>query len=79
MISASVKDFFSARWREAMAGISADADGGETTPPNAIAANAIVKICENRLIAATLPQSAQARKAYQVVARMERSEIRERW
>ena len=66
MISPSVNVFFSARWREAIAGISAEADGGQTTAPHAIvtkAAAAIVKR-EDRLIAATLPQSPHARKAY---------------
>ena len=37
MISPSVKIFFSARWREAIAGISADATGGQTTASNATA------------------------------------------
>src|SRR6266851_4426045 len=44
MISLSVNVFFSARWRDAMAGISADADGGGTTASNAIAANATANI-----------------------------------
>jgi len=68
MISLSVKVFFSTRWRDAMAAISADA-GGETTVSNAIAAKAAATIrraCEHRsdaLIATTLPQPAGARKA----------------
>jgi hypothetical protein len=65
MISLSVKVFFSARWREAMAGISAAADEGETALPNAIIAKTTANIrkCWDRLIAATLPQSAEPRKA----------------
>src|SRR5947207_2919325 len=68
MISLSVNVFFSTRWRDAMAAISADA-GGETNASNAIAAKAAAMIrraCENRsdaLIATTLPQPASARKA----------------
>src|SRR6266478_8537513 len=52
MISLSVNVFFSARWRDAMAAISADAGGGETTASNAIAAKAAASIrraCEDRL------------------------------
>src|ERR1700676_1906754 len=51
-----------------MAGISADATGGQTTLPTAIVTTATAKIdraCEDRrrvLIASTLPQSARARK-----------------
>src|SRR5260370_11793160 len=51
MISLSVNVFFSARWRDAMAAISADAGGGETTASNAIAAKAAASIrraCEDR-------------------------------
>src|SRR5882757_3814169 len=51
VISLSVNVFFSARWRDAMAGISADTDGGETTASNAMAAKAaaaIRKTCEDR-------------------------------
>ena len=40
-ISLSVKVFFSARWRAAMAGISAAEAGGMTTLPNQIVARAI--------------------------------------
>jgi hypothetical protein len=53
-----------------MAGISADADGGETTLSSAIVTNATANIdraCEDRaraLIASTLPQSVRARKAW---------------
>src|SRR6266403_3136398 len=43
MISPSVNVFFSTRWREAIAAISADA-GGETTVSNAIAAKAAASI-----------------------------------
>src|SRR5438876_2233396 len=69
MISLSVNVFFSTRWRDAMAAISADAGGRETMASNAIAAKAaaiIRRACENRsdaLIATTLPQPAGARKA----------------
>ena len=38
VISVSVKDFFSARWREAMAGISAEAAASQAAPSNPIAA-----------------------------------------
>jgi len=75
MISPSVNVFFSARWRDAIAGISADAEGGETTASNAIAANATANIrraCENRsdaLIVTTLPQSAEACKARESTCR----------
>src|SRR6266436_5201176 len=51
MISLSVNVFFSARWRDAMAAISVDAGGGETTASNAIAAKAAASIrraCEDR-------------------------------
>src|SRR5258707_4673878 len=51
MISLSVNVFFSARWRDAMAAISADAGGGETPASNAIAAKAAASIrraCEDR-------------------------------
>src|SRR6266446_8325145 len=51
MISLSVNVFFSTRWRDAMAAISADAGGGETTVSNAIAAKAAASIrraCEDR-------------------------------
>src|SRR5258705_4463546 len=51
MISPSVKVFLSTRWRDAMAAISADAGGGETTVSNAIAAKAAASIrraCEDR-------------------------------
>src|SRR5216684_7315649 len=44
VISLSVKVFFSARWRDAMAGISAADDGGGTTAPNAIVTNATANI-----------------------------------
>src|SRR5258705_8755254 len=44
MISPSVNVFFSTRWRAAMAAISADAGGGETTVSNAIAAKAAASI-----------------------------------
>src|SRR6266404_842406 len=44
MISLSVNAFFSARWRDTIAGISANADGGETTASNAIAATATANI-----------------------------------
>src|SRR5712675_1369465 len=50
-ISLSVNVFFSARWRDAMAAISADAGDGGTTVSNAIAANAAASIrraCEDR-------------------------------
>src|SRR6476661_7380446 len=69
MISLSVNVFFSTRWRDATAAISADAGGGETTLPNAITAKAAASIrraCEDRsraLIAKTLPQPVRARKA----------------
>src|SRR5258708_23041780 len=69
MISLSVNVFFSARWRDAMAGISADAGGGETIASNAIAAKATANFhpaCEDRsdaLIATTLPQPPGGRKA----------------
>src|SRR5258707_11945698 len=43
-ISLSVNVFFSARWRDAMAAISADAGGGETTASNANAAKAAASI-----------------------------------
>src|SRR5258706_1393466 len=43
-ISLSVNVFFSARWRDAMAAISADAGGGEPTASNAIAAKAAASI-----------------------------------
>src|SRR5258705_13142924 len=43
-ISLSVNVFFSARWRDAMAAISADAGGGETAASNAIAAKAAASI-----------------------------------
>src|SRR6266403_4583716 len=51
MISLSVNVFFSTRWRDAIAAISADAGGGETTASNAIAAKAAASIrraCEDR-------------------------------
>src|SRR6266436_598322 len=44
MISPLVNVFFSTRWRAAMAAISADAGGGETTVSNAIAAKAAASI-----------------------------------
>src|SRR5258706_5617880 len=50
-IGLSASFFFSARWRDAMAAISADAGGGETTASNAIAAKAAASIrraCEDR-------------------------------
>src|SRR5437899_1226355 len=44
MISLSVNVFFSARWRDATAGISAADDGGGTAASNAIVTNATANI-----------------------------------
>ena len=44
MISLSVKVFFSARWRDAIAGISATATAGQTTASQATAARTIANI-----------------------------------
>ncbi len=44
MISLSVKVFFSARWRDAIAGISATANTGHTTASQATAARAIANM-----------------------------------
>src|SRR6185437_13696798 len=78
MISVSVKVFFSARWREAMAGISAEAAGSHAAPSNAIATRPSAMIprrCESRKAAcmrATLPQPLRTRKADRAGSPMER-------
>jgi hypothetical protein len=65
MISASLKLFFSARWRAAIAGSSAATGGGRAIETvNAANAAAMKRVCRRGLfIATTLTQEEGARKA----------------